>query len=196
MKITINYQERYSRVELLLRSFFGIVYFIIPHLFLLYFTVISSLLLSFLAWWTVLISEKYPKSFFEFQVKMLKWSLRFKLRLLNLADGYPAIGLNGEDTNSNIEFDCPEKLNRGILLLRLVFGLFYILIPHGLFLFIRGIACCIITFIAWWAVIFTEKYPLILFNFVAETYRWNMRVKLYFFFMTDSYPPFHGREIE
>ncbi len=196
MKITIKHQETFSRGELLLRSFFGFFYIMIPHMFLLYFLQIAGGLLSFISWWAVLFTGKYPQSFYEFQLNLQRWSLRVGLRLLNLADGYPAFGLNSADSNSNIEIENSESLSRGLLLLRLFFGMFYVIIPHGFLLMFRAIACMFIAFIAWWIVLFTGKYPESMFNFVIETQRWSIRVSLYMKFMTDIYPPFHGREIE
>ncbi len=84
----------------------------------------------------------------------------------------------------------PEKLSRGILLLRLFFGWLYVGIPHGLCLVGLGIASIIIQFIAWWAVLFTGKYPEGMFNFVVGYWRWWNRVNGYYSFMTDKYPPF------
>ena len=37
MKLTIKHQETYSRLELLLRTFFGWLYILIPHYFVLLF---------------------------------------------------------------------------------------------------------------------------------------------------------------
>lgn len=196
MKVTIKHQETYSRGELLLRTFFGFIYIMIPHAFVLYFLQIAAGLLTFISWWAVLFTGKYPQSFYEFQLNMQRWSLRLGLRMMNLADGYPAFGLSSTDPNSNIEIENPESLSRGLLLLRTFFGMFYVMIPHGFILMFRGIACMFIAMIAWWIVLFTGKYPEGMFNFIVETQRWSTRVSLYMMFMTDVYPPFHGREVE
>ena len=194
MTITIKHQESYSRGQLLLRSFFGFFYITIPHIFLLYFIMIAASILSFISWWSVLFTGKYPQNFFEFRVNLQKWSLRLGLRLMHLADGYPEFGLSGKDSNSDIEIENPEQLSRGLLLLRLFFGLFYILLPHGFLLFFRAIACYFVGLIAWWIVLFTGKYPESMFNFIVESYRWSIRVGFYYSFMTDTYPPFNGKE--
>lgn len=60
----IVHQDSYSRGQLLLRTFFGFFYIMIPHAFLLWFMTIASLFLGFIAWWAVLFTAKYPKSFF------------------------------------------------------------------------------------------------------------------------------------
>lgn len=63
--------------------------------------------------------------------------------------------------------DYPENLSRGWLLLKTFFGWIYVLIPHGFVLFFYGIVVLIVTFIGWWAILFTGKYPKGMFDFVV-----------------------------
>ena len=193
MELQVNHQESYSRVELLLRSFFGIIYIEIPHLFLLFFLSIWSAILSFISWWVILFTGSYPQSFFEFQVKLFRWSTRVNLRLYNMSDGYPAFGLDVEDEAFKLDIPYPETLSRGILLLRLFFSFIYVLIPHGFLLFFRGLWTLILTFLAFWVVLFTGEYPKSWFDFNVGTIRWSLRVNLYLSNMTDDYPPFSGK---
>ena len=93
-----------------------------------------------------------------------------------------------------ITVDYPERLSRGLLLLRLFFGWLYVLIPHGICLAVYGIAALVVSVIAFFAVLFTGKYPQGMFNFVVGLYSWQMRVNAYFLFLTDAYPPFSGKE--
>jgi hypothetical protein len=189
----IVHQEKYSRVELLLRSFFGTLYIAIPHLFLLFFMAVASLVLGFIAWWAVLFTGKYPRGFFDFQVNLMRWSTRLNARLLNLADGYPAFGQSALDEKIVFNVTYPENLSRGLLVLRLFFATLYVYIPHGFCLFFRMIAVYVVMFIAWWAVLFTGEYPKGMHNFVVGTLRWAARVNLYMSFMSDRYPPFSGK---
>ncbi len=194
MKLTIKHQESYSRGELLLRTFFGILYIAIPHFFIWFFVGIWASILMFVAWWVVLFTAVYPKGMFEFQVKCLNWLLRLQSSLMNLVDGYPAIGPNGKSDSVALEVEYPEKLSRGLLLLRTFFGALYVGIPHGFCLMFRGWATSIIAFLAWWAVLFTGKYPESWHAFNVGTLRWSARVQLYMEFLTDQYPPFSGKE--
>ena len=70
----------------------------------------------------------------------------------------------------------PEKLSRGILLLKTFFGWLYVLIPHGIALAFYGIAAFFVMIIAWFAILFTGKFPRGMFDFVVGYYRWNNRV--------------------
>ncbi len=196
MKLTIKHQETYSRGELILRTLFGWIYIAIPHGFLLFFVGLWGSILSFISFWIVLFTARYPQSFFEFQVGYYRWALRFRARLNNVADGYPTFGIKGTDENTSLDIPYPEKLSRGLLILRLLFGLFYVMIPHGFILLFRSIATGFVIFIAWWIVLFTGKYPKGMHDFVTGTIRWGTRVNLYMGFMTDTYPPFTGKEIE
>lgn len=193
MELIIKHQESYSRGQLLLRTLFGGFYIILPHMFLLIFIQLWGAILSFIAWWAVLINGKYPQSFFDYQLNSKKWGLRVSARINNLADGYPSFGLNSEDENTDIKLVNPESLSRGLLLLRTFFGLIYVIIPHGFLLFFRFIATFFLMFLSWWAILFTAKYPKSWFDFNVGTIRWSLRVGFYMSFMTDVYPPFSGK---
>ncbi|MCX7987508.1 MAG: DUF4389 domain-containing protein [Bacteroidales bacterium] len=193
MKFIIKHQERYSRGELILRTIFGWLYMALPHGFLLFFAGLWSLVLLFFAFWAVLFTGKYPKSFFQYQVGLCHWTTRLNARMYNLSDGYPPFGLKKTDDAIELEIPYPEKLSRGILILRVLFGWLYILIPHGFMLFFRWIATAVVIFIAWFIVLFTGRYPLSMHEFVTGTLRWGMRLNIYLCFMTDEYPPFTGK---
>ena len=90
--------------------------------------------------------------------------------------------------------DYPEDLSRGLLLLKTFFGWFYVLIPHAFVLFFYSIAVFFVTFIAWWAILFTGKYPKGMFEFVIGYLRWSNRVNTYMLLLTDAYPPFSAKE--
>lgn len=196
MKLTIKHQEQYSRGELLLRTFFGWIYIVLPHAFILLFLRIWSSILTFIAFWAILFTGRYPESFYEYQVKLLKWQLRLNARVFNLADGYPSFGLSAEDDETQFEMAYPERLSRGVLLLKVFLGAFYVVLPHGLVLFFRAIATYVIVFLAFWAVLFTGRYPESWHRFVTGFFRWQYRVNLYMGLMTDKYPPFTGKELD
>ena len=105
MKLTVVYQDHYSRSELLLRTIFGIFYIILPHLFLFIFMGLWGSILSFIALITILFTGRYPQSMFEYQVQLLKWQLRLSARMQNLSDGYPSFGLNGTDEYTSLEVE-------------------------------------------------------------------------------------------
>jgi hypothetical protein len=114
--------------------------------------------------------------------------------MLNLVDGYPSLLPGGSDNLTNVEVEYPESLSRGSLLLKAFFGWLYCAIPHAFVLYFRMIWGMILTFIAWWVVLFTGSYPQSFHEFNVGTIRWATRLNLYLMNMTDQYPPFSGRE--
>ena len=95
---------------------------------------------------------------------------------------------------ANVTVDYPEKLGRGMVLVKLLFGWLYAGIPHGIILYFYGIAVAVTTFISFWAILFTGKYPRGLFDFAVGYLRWQQRVGVYLELMRDEYPPFSGQE--
>jgi hypothetical protein len=195
MKLNVQHQDKYSRGELLLRTFLGWLYIGIPHFFLLFFVGLWGAVLLFVSFWVILITGTYPEPMFQYQVKVQQWSLRLNARIYNLSDGYPAIGLKGEDDRTLLEIPYPEKVNRGLTLVRMLFGVFYVGIPHGFILVFRAMFTGILQFLAWWIVLFTAAYPRNLHEWSVGLLRWQLRVSLYLMFMTDTYPPFTGDEL-
>lgn len=87
----------------------------------------------------------------------------------------------------------PEKLSRGRLLLKVFLGWAYVGIPHGVILWLYAIAVGTATFIAFWIILFTGRYPKGLFDFVVGYTRWSTRVSAYLGLLRDEYPPFSGQ---
>lgn len=194
MKLSITHQDSYSRGELLLRTFFGWLYIMIPHGFVMGFVQIYTSILSFLAFWVVLFTGKYPQGWFETQVNMMNWGARLSAATTNLADGYPEIGLSGTSDKVKVEIAYPDSVSRASALLRTLLGVFYVGIPHGFCLCFRMIAHGFIIFIAWWIILFTGKIPENMHSFLTGTYRWLYRMNAYLALLSDEYPAFSGKE--
>lgn len=84
-----------------------------------------------------------------------------------------------------ISISYTEKLSRLTTFFRAI-----MVIPHLIVLWALGIASSVIAFIAWWAILFTGKYPRWAFDFVAGYVRWYTRVSGYYLLLTDKYPTF------
>ena len=86
----------------------------------------------------------------------------------------------------------PERLSRGWVVLKVLFGSLYVGIPHGIILGLYGIAVGVVTFIAFWCILFTAKLPRGMFDFVVRYMRWSLNVSAYLGLLRDEYPPFSG----
>jgi hypothetical protein len=190
----IKHQQEYSRGELLLRTFFGLLYIFIPHFLMIFLLAIVLMFMTFASFFIILFTGVTPKWYYEWVIKLQRWGLRVGARLSNLCDGYPAFGMDGQDDKTVL--DLPFwQISRGQLLLRAFLGCLLI-IPHAFVLYFRFIGTCVLMFLAFFAVLFTGKYPENWHRFNVGTMRWSMRVNLYMAWLYRDYPPFAGKPDE
>ena len=84
----------------------------------------------------------------------------------------------------------PEQLSRLHLLLKVFFGFLYVGIPHGIILLVLSLVATVLYVIAFFAILFTGRYPRGMFDFILGYLAWGTRVDAYTNLMTDRYPPF------
>ncbi|HEY5144727.1 MAG TPA: DUF4389 domain-containing protein [Solirubrobacteraceae bacterium] len=134
----------------------------------------------------ILFREKYPRWWFDWNLELTRFSSRVALYVALLDDRYPS---TDEQQALRLEIaypDVPANLNRWLPLVK-----WFLAIPHYIALFFLGIAAWICIVIAWFAILFTGRYPRGLFEFVVAVGRWAVRVSAYAFLLTtDRYPPF------
>jgi hypothetical protein len=193
MKLAIKHQDSYSRGDLLLRTFFGWLYIVIPNLFVMVFVSIYAQIIAIIAQWIVLFTGKYPKDWFDYQVKFMYWGARLNAVLMNMVDDKVEIGTNGKSDKVSLSFDYPASLSRGKVLLRWFLG-WAMVIPHAFCLYFRFLVTSLFMGIAWWVVLLTGNYPASMHEFNVGTYRWIYRLQAYFMVMSDDFPPYSGKE--
>jgi hypothetical protein len=134
----------------------------------------------------ILFRQKYPRWWFDWNIALVKFSTRVGTYLGLLTDVYPS---TDEEQSVHIEIaypDVPKDLNRWLPLVK-----WFLAIPHYIILFFLGIAAFVCVVVAWFAILFTTRYPRGLFDFVVGVYRWSLRVTAYAFLLTtDRYPLF------
>ena len=134
----------------------------------------------------ILFRQKYPKWWFDWNVALTKFSTRVCAYIGLLTDVYPS---TDEEQAVHIEIPYPDvknELNRGLPLVKWLLA-----IPHYVVLFFLYIAVIVCVIIAWFAILFTGRYPRGLFDFVVGVTRWSLRVDAYVLLLTtDRYPPF------
>jgi hypothetical protein len=134
----------------------------------------------------ILFREKYPRWWFDWNLELTRFSSRVTLYAALLDDEYPSTD-EQQALHLDIAYpDVPADLNRWLPLVKWLLA-----IPHYIVLFFLGIAAFVSVVIAWFAILFTGRYPRGLFDFVVGVGRWGVRVGAYAFLLTtDRYPPF------
>jgi len=134
----------------------------------------------------ILFQQKYPRWWFDWNLALARLLGRFWAYLTLLRDEYPSTD-EEQAVHIDIEYpDVKEDLHPAMPLVKWLLA-----IPHYVVLFFLSIAAVVVVVIAWFAILFTGRYPRSLFDFVVGVLRWHLRVYAYAFLMTtDRYPPF------
>jgi hypothetical protein len=134
----------------------------------------------------ILFREKYPRWWFDWNLELTRFSSRVALYGALLDDRYPSTD-EQQSLRLDIPYpDVPRELNRWLPLVKWLLA-----IPHYVVLAFLGVAALVCVVIAWFAILFTGRYPRGLFDFVVGVGRWAVRVSAYaFLLVTDRYPPF------
>jgi hypothetical protein len=134
----------------------------------------------------ILFREKYPRWWFDWNLELTRFSSRVALYGALLDDRYPSTD-EAQSLRLDVPYpDVPNELNRWLPLVK-----WFLAIPHYIVLIFLGIAAIVCIVIAWFAILFTGRYPRGLFDFVVGVGRWSVRVSAYaFLLVTDRYPPF------
>jgi len=134
----------------------------------------------------LLFLQKYPKWWFDWYLALTKFGTRVWAYLALLRDEYPS---TGDERLYHIEIPYPkaeEELHRWLPLIKWLLA-----VPHYIALFSLSIVALVMVIVAWFAILFTGRYPKGMFDFVEGVFRWALRVVAYAFLLaTDRYPPF------
>ena len=134
-------------------------------------------------WAAVLVRQYVPHWLFDFQVALMRFGVRVFGYLALLTDRFPAF--EGEYP-INFDVRYPDQLSRWkVAIWKIITS-----IPHIIILFFLFLAAFVVVVIAWFAILFTGRYPRGLHGFVAGVFRWSLRVETYIVSLTDEYPPF------
>lgn len=134
----------------------------------------------------LLFRHRYPRWWFDFNVNLLAFAFRVMLYVYVLRDEYPSTE-DRQGLDLMIVYpDAKQDLSRGMPLIKWLLAF-----PHYFILGLLGIAVAVVTVIAWFAILFTGRYPRGMFEFTVGVLRWTTRVNCYAILLTtDRYPPF------
>ncbi|MET3950476.1 DUF4389 domain-containing protein [Arthrobacter sp. UYEF36] len=182
----------------------------IPHFIVLFFLWFAFGVVTIVAWFAILFTGRYPRSLFNFNVGVIRWSWRVAFYSYGAlgTDIYPPFTLERTDYPADFDVDYPEKLSRGLVLVKS----WLLAIPHLLIIaLLTGTAQTtweyrdgdwvqvsaglslfgLLVLIAGLILLFTGVYSRGLFDFLMGLNRWTYRVAAYVSLMRDEYPPFH-----
>jgi hypothetical protein len=179
----------------------------IPHFIVLFFLWVAFVVVSVVAFFAILFTGRYPRSLFEFNVGVLRWSWRVGFYSYSAlgTDSYPPFTLKDvPDYPARVLVAYPGSLSRGLVLVKwwllaiphyLIVGVFAgggmaaWAVGNGWLLSSGGLIGLLVA-IAGVTLLFTTRYPKSLFDFLLGLNRWAFRVAAYSSLMTDVYPPF------
>ncbi len=134
----------------------------------------------------ILFRQKYPRWWFDWNLELQRFGNRVGAYLALMDDRYPST-----DDQQSVHLDYPypdaaRDLNRWLPIVKWLLA-----IPHYVVLAFLDIAAVVVVIVAWFAILFTGRYPRGMFDFVQGVIRWHNRVVAYAFtLVTDRYPPF------
>ena len=180
----------------------------IPHFIVLVFLWVAFAVVTVIAFFAILFTGRYPRSLFDFNVGVLRWSWRVGFYSYSAlgTDQYPPFSLGDvPDYPAQLNVEYPQSLSRGLVLVKwwllaipqyLVVGVFaggawsiWTSTSNGWWPLSGGLIGLMVAISAL-ALLFTGRYPKSIYDFVLGMNRWVLRVVAYAFLMTDRYPPF------
>jgi Domain of unknown function (DUF4389) len=137
----------------------------------------------------LLFRKKYPRWWYDWNLQLTRFTNRVAVYFALMDDEYPS---TDEEQAVHLNFPYPDAerdLSRGLPLVKWLLA-----IPHYIVLFFLTIGAVLAAILAWFAILFTGRYPRSLFEFIEGVIRWHNRVVAYaFLLITDRYPPFSLR---
>ena len=134
----------------------------------------------------ILFRQKYPRWWFDWNLQLLRFSNRVGMYVALMDDRYPS---TDDQQSVHLDFPYPDAvngLNRWLPLVKWLLA-----IPHWILLGFLYLGAIFVVIFAWFAILFTGRYPRGLFRYIEGVARWQNRVIGYaVVLVTDDYPPF------
>ena len=136
----------------------------------------------------ILFRRRYPRWWFDWNLQLLRFSNRIGVYLALMDDRYPSTE-EQQAVRLDVEYPDARQLNRWLPLVKWLLA-----IPHYIVLFFLYVVALLAVIGAWFAILFSGRYPRAIFDYVEGVLRWHNRVVGYaLILVTDRYPPFQLR---
>ncbi len=183
LRYEVEYPEELSRWLIFVKLLLAI-----PHLLILYALNAVSSVITLIAFFAILFTKRYPRGLFDFTVNVNRWNANVMAYLMLFRDEYPPFSWEPGEYAVTYEMDYSEEMSRWLPLVKWLLA-----IPHLIVLGLLFIGAFVALIIAWFAILFTGRFPRGMFDFVVGVHRWNYRVNAYIYLLCDEYPPFSLR---
>jgi hypothetical protein len=158
----------------------------IPHFIVLgLMNIVVTYIIWPISWIAILILGRYPLSMWNFTLGYLRWQANVNAYVLLQRDEYPPFSMDPRQYPVQFEMEYPLHLSR-----LLIFVKWLLIIPSAFVFAFVAIAGFFVLIIAWFAILFTGRFPEGMFNFITGMTRWSYRLSSYALLLTDKYPGF------
>jgi ABC-type multidrug transport system fused ATPase/permease subunit len=164
----------------------------IPHFVILYVLRLVSNVVGVISWFVILFTGALPEGLANVQAMYFRYSMRVSTYVAFMREEYPPFGFAttpndpGDDPRVRVDFR-PQLTDRNRLT---TFFRLILAIPQLIVTAVLLFAAAVVTLIAFFAVLFTGRWPAGMRDFVIKVQRWSLRVQAYTTLLTDVYPPF------
>ena len=184
LRFDIEYPEQLSRWLIFVKWLLAI-----PHFLILYALSSVANIITFIAFFAILFTGRYPRGLFDFVVNIYRWQENVFAYYALFRDEYPPFSWEAGKYPVTFEVDYPESLSRWMIFVKWLLA-----IPHIIVLLFLYIVALVVWVIVWFAILFTGRFPRGLFDFLVGVSRWSLRVNAYaLLLLRDDYPPFSLR---
>ncbi len=174
-------QDEYSRFLPIVKNLL-----LIPHWVVLFFIYIGAFFALVGAWFAVLFTGKYPAGIHQFVTGTYRWTTRVSAYGFLMTDRYPPFSFDDDDEYpARFDIAYTEKIARWRPLVH-----WLLVIPYAIVASVLMTLAYVVTVIAFFAILFTKKFPEGMFDFNVVAMRWQNRSAAYSLWMTEKYPPF------
>jgi hypothetical protein len=172
--------EGRNRLTTFFRGLMAIPVMIVAFLFM-----IGVEIAVFIAWFALVFTGRYPQGMYDFVAKGVRMFGRVNAYYYLLTDEYPPFNGDPAAYPVRVEIAPPQGSYDRIK----VFFRGLLLIPVWIVAYLYAIGLAVVTMIAWFAILFTGKYPAGMFDFARNASAYMLRANAYMFLLTDQFPP-------
>jgi hypothetical protein len=182
VRVEAERQEEYARFLPLVKWLLAI-----PHYIALVVLGIGAFFVIIISFFAVIITGRYPESLWDYMVGVFRWQLRVHAYVFFLTDRYPPFSLD-DDPSYPVRLELPYPVS-GVARWRPLVA-WLLIIPYAIVAALLYYLGAIVAFLAFFAILFTRKFPEGMFGIVVNSLRYQVRSAVYSDWLTTKYPPF------